>query len=197
VLDNITLDWLTNTPIASARLYWEGKLAFFAPKNVAIPVAVSLFPDDLYAAPRSWVERAYPKLIHYNRACGGATRRRIAMTTVDRVFGWLLVAGGLLHALGSWDGYWSSPETLLWALAGSLAALLLAAVNLLRVGRPGDRRLAWVSFWGCIAWLAVALGFGKVIGIILDPRALIHAINAAVLAGMSLRTVVRAASQPA
>jgi len=67
ILDNITLYWLTNTAISSARLYWENKLAFFAPKNVAIPVAVSIFPDEIYAAPRSWVERAYPELIHYNR----------------------------------------------------------------------------------------------------------------------------------
>jgi pimeloyl-ACP methyl ester carboxylesterase len=67
VVDNITLYWLTNTGVSSARLYWENKLAFFAPKNVAIPVAVSVFPDDLYAAPRSWVERAYPNLIHYNK----------------------------------------------------------------------------------------------------------------------------------
>ena len=67
ILDNITLYWLTNTAVSSARLYWENKLAFFAPKNVTIPVAVSVFPDEIYAAPRSWVERAYPKLIHYNR----------------------------------------------------------------------------------------------------------------------------------
>jgi pimeloyl-ACP methyl ester carboxylesterase len=67
ILDNITLYWLTNTAISSARLYWENKLAFFAPKNVAIPVAVSIFPNEIYAAPRSWAERAYPKLIHYNR----------------------------------------------------------------------------------------------------------------------------------
>ncbi|HZE69161.1 MAG TPA: epoxide hydrolase [Pyrinomonadaceae bacterium] len=67
ILDNITLYWLTNTAISSARLYWENKLAFFAPKNVAIPVAVSIYPDEIYAAPRSWAERAYPKLIHYNR----------------------------------------------------------------------------------------------------------------------------------
>jgi pimeloyl-ACP methyl ester carboxylesterase len=67
ILDNITLYWLTNTGISSSRLYWENKLAFFAPKNVAIPVAVSVFPDEIYAAPRSWVEKAYPKLIHYNR----------------------------------------------------------------------------------------------------------------------------------
>ena len=67
VLDNITLYWLTNTAISSARLYWESKLNFFAPKHVAIPVAVSAFPDELYQAPRSWTERAYPKLIHYNK----------------------------------------------------------------------------------------------------------------------------------
>jgi len=67
ILDNITLYWLTGTAISSARLYWENKLAFFAPKNVTIPVAVSVFPDEIYAAPRSWTERAYPKLIYYNR----------------------------------------------------------------------------------------------------------------------------------
>ena len=67
ILDNITLYWFTNTAISSARLYWENKLAFFAPKKVAIPVAVSVYPDEIYAAPRSWVEKAYPKLIHYNR----------------------------------------------------------------------------------------------------------------------------------
>jgi pimeloyl-ACP methyl ester carboxylesterase len=67
VLDNITLYWLTNTAVSSARLYWENKLAFFVPLKVAIPVAVSAFPDELYQAPRSWAERAYPKLIYYNR----------------------------------------------------------------------------------------------------------------------------------
>ena len=67
VLDNVTFYWFTNTAVSSARLYWESKLAFFAPKGVAIPIAVSVFPDELYAAPRSWSEKAYPKLIHYNR----------------------------------------------------------------------------------------------------------------------------------
>jgi len=67
VLDNITVYWLTNTAISSARLYWENKLAFFDVKGVTIPVAVSVFPDEIYAAPRSWTERAYPKLIHYNK----------------------------------------------------------------------------------------------------------------------------------
>jgi pimeloyl-ACP methyl ester carboxylesterase len=67
ILDNITLYWLTNTAVSSARLYWESKLAFFAPKGITIPVAVSAFPDELYQAPRSWSERAYPKLIYYNK----------------------------------------------------------------------------------------------------------------------------------
>ncbi|QAU47879.1 epoxide hydrolase family protein [Bradyrhizobium guangzhouense] len=67
VIDNITLYWFTNTAVSSARLYWENKLAFFAPKHVNIPVGVSVFPDEIYAAPRSWAEKAYPKLIHYNR----------------------------------------------------------------------------------------------------------------------------------
>jgi pimeloyl-ACP methyl ester carboxylesterase len=67
VLDNITLFWLTNTAVSAARLYWEFKLGFFRPKGVKIPVAASAFPDDLYQAPRSWAEQAYPKLIHFNR----------------------------------------------------------------------------------------------------------------------------------
>jgi pimeloyl-ACP methyl ester carboxylesterase len=71
ILDNITLYWLTNTGVSAARLYWENKLAFFAPKNVAIPVAVSVFPDEIVAVPRSWVEKAYPNLIHYNRLPAG------------------------------------------------------------------------------------------------------------------------------
>jgi pimeloyl-ACP methyl ester carboxylesterase len=67
ILENVTLYWLTNTAVSLARLYWESKLSFFAPKHVAIPVAIRVFPDEIYAAPKSWAERAYPKLIHYNR----------------------------------------------------------------------------------------------------------------------------------
>jgi len=67
VLDNITLFWLTNTAISAARLYWESKLRYLDVKNVSVPTAVSVFPDELYPAPRSWAERAYPKLIHYNK----------------------------------------------------------------------------------------------------------------------------------
>jgi len=67
VLDNVTLYWLTNTAVSSARLYWESKLAFFAPKGVTLPVGVSVFPDEIYAAPRSWATAAYPNLVHFNR----------------------------------------------------------------------------------------------------------------------------------
>jgi pimeloyl-ACP methyl ester carboxylesterase len=72
ILDNITLYWLTNTGVSSARLYWENKLAFFAPKHVGIPVAVTACPEEIYTAPRSWAERAYPKLIRYNKLDRGA-----------------------------------------------------------------------------------------------------------------------------
>jgi len=69
ILDNITITWLTNTALSGARLYWEtwGKLGYFNAKGVSIPVAVSVFPDELYPAPRSWAEQVFPKLIHYNK----------------------------------------------------------------------------------------------------------------------------------
>jgi len=68
LLDNISLYWLTNTGISAARLYWENKADFFDAKDISIPYAISVFPDELYQAPRSWAERAYPEnLIHYNR----------------------------------------------------------------------------------------------------------------------------------
>jgi pimeloyl-ACP methyl ester carboxylesterase len=73
VLDNITITWLTDTALSGARLYWEnwGKLGYFNVKGVNIPVAVSVFPDELYPAPRSWAEQAYPKLVHFNRVAKG------------------------------------------------------------------------------------------------------------------------------
>jgi pimeloyl-ACP methyl ester carboxylesterase len=67
ILDNITLYWFTDTAVSSARIYWENKFGFFAPKGVAIPVAVSAFPDEVCTVPRTWAERAYPNLIYYNK----------------------------------------------------------------------------------------------------------------------------------
>jgi pimeloyl-ACP methyl ester carboxylesterase len=71
ILDNITMYWLTNTSISAARLYWESKLVFFAPKNVPLPTGVTVFPDEIYAAPESWARRAYPNLIYFNRVDRG------------------------------------------------------------------------------------------------------------------------------
>jgi pimeloyl-ACP methyl ester carboxylesterase len=71
ILDNITLYWLTNTGVSASRLYWEYKAGFFNAKGVAIPVAVSVFPGEQYQAPRSWAERAYPKLLYYHQVAKG------------------------------------------------------------------------------------------------------------------------------
>jgi pimeloyl-ACP methyl ester carboxylesterase len=68
ILDNVTLYWLTNTGVSAARLYWENKASFFDAKDITVPFAISVFPDELYQAPRSWAERAYPQnLIHFNK----------------------------------------------------------------------------------------------------------------------------------
>jgi len=72
ILDNITLYWLTNTGVSAARLYWENKAGFFEAKPITIPYAISVFPDELYQAPRSWAERAYPdNLIYFNEVDRG------------------------------------------------------------------------------------------------------------------------------
>jgi pimeloyl-ACP methyl ester carboxylesterase len=71
VLDNITLYWLTNTGVSSSRLYWENKLGFFDFKGVTVPAAVSVFPNELYQAPRSWAQQAYPNLIYFNEVDAG------------------------------------------------------------------------------------------------------------------------------
>jgi pimeloyl-ACP methyl ester carboxylesterase len=72
ILDNITLYWLTNTGVSSARLYWENKSAFFGPKGVKVPAVISSFPEEICPIPRSWAEKAYPKLIYYQRHPKGA-----------------------------------------------------------------------------------------------------------------------------
>jgi pimeloyl-ACP methyl ester carboxylesterase len=71
IIDNITLYWLTNTAVSSARLYWESKLAFFAPKGVQLPVGVSAFAEEIYQAPESWTRQAYPNLVFYRRHAKG------------------------------------------------------------------------------------------------------------------------------
>ena len=71
VLDNITMTWLTNTGVSSGRLYWENTLGFFDVKGATVPAAVTVFPNELYRAPRSWTERAYPNLIYFNEVAEG------------------------------------------------------------------------------------------------------------------------------
>jgi pimeloyl-ACP methyl ester carboxylesterase len=71
VLDNITLYWLTNTAISSARLYWENKINLYLPANVSIPAAVTAFPGESFVAPRSWAEKSYHKLIYFHQAEAG------------------------------------------------------------------------------------------------------------------------------
>jgi hypothetical protein len=71
ILDNITLYWLTNTAVSSARLYWENKLSLYNAVNVFVPAAISAFPGENYQAPRSWAERAYHHLIYYNQPAQG------------------------------------------------------------------------------------------------------------------------------
>jgi pimeloyl-ACP methyl ester carboxylesterase len=71
VLDNVTLTWVTNTGISSARLYWENVLGFFDVKGVTVPVGVSVFPKELYQPPREWAENAYPNLVYFNKVDAG------------------------------------------------------------------------------------------------------------------------------
>src|SRR5882724_4208348 len=86
VLDNVTYYWLTNTGVSSGRLYWENTFDFFGVKGVSIPAAVSVFPNEIYKAPRSWAERAYPKLIYFNeadRGCHFAAWQEPALFTAE------------------------------------------------------------------------------------------------------------------
>ena len=112
------------------------------------------------------------------------------MKVLDRIFGWVLAIGGLLHSMGAYAGYKQQPDTLFWAETATLAGLLLAAVNLLRVERPADRTLAWVSFAGCLGWLAVVYFFARLLGNFADFRVLIQGIITLGLAIFSLRSAV-------
>lgn len=112
------------------------------------------------------------------------------MKLVDRIFGWLLVISAGLHGIGSYTSYPRLSELQVWSFSGVLAALLLAALHLMRVGRPGDRTLALVALAGSIAWVAIVLGFGHAIGNLLDPRSLIHRTLAFVLGAFALRAVL-------
>lgn len=110
------------------------------------------------------------------------------MHTADRVFGWLMVVSAALHCVGTFAAHLSA-ETTLWALAAGLGELLLAALNLLRAGRPADRTLASVTLAGNLGWLIVVLAFGRLVGNYADYRVLIQGAVTLVLLGMSMRTL--------
>lgn len=110
------------------------------------------------------------------------------MKALDRIFGCLMILGGIGHGLGSYQAYSKQPMNLLWALSASFAAFLLGAMNLLRAGRPDDRALAWVSFGGCLVQIGFALTFGVLIGNVLDFRPLVNLIIAVALAIFSVRS---------
>lgn len=110
---------------------------------------------------------------------------------VERTLGGLLLLGGILHGFGSFKAYAFLTPMLVWALSGSVAALLLAALNLMRVDRPRDRTLAWISLAGCIAWIAIAIAFGLTLDNAFDPRVLYHVIVTIGLAAFSLNSALR------
>jgi hypothetical protein len=113
------------------------------------------------------------------------------MKIVDRVFAVILILGGLLHGVGTFQLYAHEPMTILWSLCATMLALLVAAVNLLRVERPGDRPLAWISFAGSLSWAVAAFTAGVLIGHIFDPRPMMHWVTALVLAGFSLKAALK------
>jgi hypothetical protein len=95
-----------------------------------------------------------------------------------------------LHAAGSVEAYGDRPDTLLWALSGTLAGLLLAGANLLRTARPGDSWLAALCLFGCLSWIAIDISFGNLIGNVFDFRVLMQGATAAILAAFSARSLL-------
>jgi hypothetical protein len=110
---------------------------------------------------------------------------------VDYTFGCLLVIASFMHAYGSFHSYSKAPVTLVWALSGALAGILVAILNLLRVGRPDDHALAWASLGASIGWMIVAISFGAASGNALDPRPMTHVVITILLIVMSVLTLRR------
>src|SRR5215831_17181231 len=116
------------------------------------------------------------------------------LATIDRIAGWLLLIGALLHGYGSYLAYPSLSSTLVWALSGSVAALLLAGINL-RVNRPNDRPLAWICLAGCLLWIGIVCAFAATLPNPIDPRPVYHLIVSLVLVAFSLRTALGSAKR--
>ena len=122
------------------------------------------------------------------------------LKVIDRIFGWLLVVGSCGHTIGTL--MWTQPMSgiFIWSLGSSLAAALLGALNIVRAGRPDDKTLATITAVGTACWALLAFGFGKSIGNVLDPRAMVHMVTAVVLvifSGLTLRRSSNAAESSA
>ena len=113
---------------------------------------------------------------------------------LDRAAGVLLLLGAAGHTLGTVLTLSPSHNAFIWSLGSSLAAVLVGTLNLVRVGRPPDRTLAWICLGGSLGWAAVVVGFGLIIGQLLDPRVDMHLVASLALAGFSLRTLLGRAS---
>jgi hypothetical protein len=113
------------------------------------------------------------------------------MRVLDRGAAVLLLLGAAGHTAGTL--HWLSPSSnvFIWSLGSSLAALLLGALNLVRAGRPGDQTLAWICLLGTLGWAMVVLGFGLIIGNVVDPRVDLHLTASLALAAFSIRTLLR------
>ena len=109
---------------------------------------------------------------------------------IDGILALMLLIGAALHAYGTFTSYQPGTELFVWSLAGSLAAVLVAVLNLLRRGHPRDRALALTAALASLAWAAIALAFGSAIGDMLDPRVIWHVVAALGLAALSLRCMV-------
>ena len=110
------------------------------------------------------------------------------MKIADRIFGCVLFLGGIAHGVASYRFYRNQPTNMLWALSFSFAVFLLAALNLLRSGRPGDRALAWVCFAGCLVHIGLTTWFGSLIGNMFDFRVVVNIVLALGLAAFSVRS---------
>jgi len=113
------------------------------------------------------------------------------MKTLDRLFGCLIILGGVGHGVGSFQAYKSDPMSLLWALSASYAGFLLGALNLLRAARDTDRAVAWICFAGCLVWTGFVLRFGMLLGNFGDFRVVVNLIITLGLAAFSLRGALR------